>query len=149
MTRNTYTRNAYYIRLCLAAVVLSMVANEFIARGPLRVAVNVLAVALFIGGLVLVYLLETGRSAWNGPTWATILLSSEKSHRVLIMVPVLCAATIPVLILLNRRWGLSDTQIGFACGVLLGISLTMTFKLRSRGSDCAAIADPEEQSGTE
>jgi hypothetical protein len=143
------TRNAYYIRLCLAAVVLSLVANDFVAKGPLRLAINVFAVVVLVAGFVLMYLLETGRSNWNGPKWGTVQLSSAKFRHVLIVVPMLCAMAIPVLILLNRRWGLSDAYIGFACGVLLGISLTVTFKLRSRGSDCAAIDGQTQQSGIE
>lgn len=141
MTNKFYTRNAYYARLYLAAAILLLVANEMVPKGSWRLVANLFAIALLVAGLVLMYLIETGRSSWNGPKWGTVPLSSARASRRLIVVPALCAVAIPILILLNRRWGLSDAHIGFACGVLLGISLTVTVKLRSRSR--------AESSGTE
>ena len=56
------------------------------------------------------------------------------------VLSVICTFTIPILVLMNRRIGLSDGQLGFTCGILLGISIA-TFKFRKPASACCL---PEE-----
>jgi hypothetical protein len=65
-------------------------------------------------------------------------------------VPALCAASIAVLLLFNRRWQLSDGQLGMASGVLLGISFTVLVMTKNKGKSACSLleASDAKQSGT-
>jgi hypothetical protein len=143
-------RYPYPVRLILLAGILSSTAIIVFPKGLFHVMLMGLVIALLASGLVLLYLQKTGRMTWNGPNWGAKLHASPIGRRFLIVIPALCAAAIPMLFLFNRRWGLSDAQVSGACGVLLGISFVMVFKLRSKASLCCdSLQDSQtQQSGT-
>jgi len=89
----------------------------------------------FIWGMILMYLNKTGKSYWIGPNWGERFHAWPGSKRVLAVLPTVCAAMIPILVLMDREIGLSDGQIGFACGVLLGVSI-VSLKFRKSGRAC-------------
>lgn len=142
-------RYPYYLRMSLLACILPSVAME-IRRAPWHNLILSIAAGLLLWGIVLMYLRRTGRSDWNGPKWGKKLRTSPRFSRVLAIVPVLCAAWVPLLILLNRRWGLSDGQLGMACGVPLGISLAVLVIIKSKHTSCCDPLEPvaAKQSGT-
>jgi hypothetical protein len=125
----------YYARLSFLAFML-LVAGRYFPAQPLHILLQSTGIGLLIWALVLLYLRRTGKSNWNGPNWGRKLRTSPKFKRVLMVVPALCAAWIPILFLLNHRWGLSDGQIGFACGVLVGISFVALVKMKSKSENC-------------
>jgi hypothetical protein len=129
-------RYPYPIRLILMAGILSPAAIIVFPKGPLHVILECFAITLFGSGVVLLYLRKTGRVTWNGPNWGAKLQASPAGRRVLRAIPALCAAWIPILLLFNRRWGLSDAELAGACGVLLGISFAVLVKIKSRGGVC-------------
>lgn len=142
-------RYPFYFRLFLLAFILPSVALQF-PKQPWHTMIVCLAAVLFVSGMVLMYLRKTGRSNWDGPRWGEKLHASPAFERVLAIVPGICAALIPLLFLMNRRWGLSDGQLGRACGALLGISFVALICRKSKGRSCCApleMADTQ-QGGT-
>jgi hypothetical protein len=143
-------RYSYDVRLILMAGILSSLALIEYPKGPFHVFLDCLVTVLLASGLVLMYLRKTGKSNWNGPNWGKRLQSSSALKRVLVLVPALCAALVPILFLMNGSWALSDKQLGIACGVLVGISFSVLVKMKSkRESCCGPVEDvPTQQSGT-
>lgn len=143
-------RYSYGTRLILMASILSCLALTVFAHERYHWMLDSFAIVLFVSGITVLYLQKTGRIKWNGPNWGARLNSSPAGRRVLMVIPMLCAAAIPILLLLNRRWGLSDAQVSGACGALLGISFVMVAKLRSRtGLCCEPLPESQtQQSGT-
>ncbi len=139
------TRHPFYFRLILLACMLSSATLTPFAHQPWRFIFLSAAAGLFIWGLVLMYLRKTGKSYWNGPNWGTRFQAWPGSKRFLTIVPGICAALIPALFLLNRKLGLTDGQLGFACGLLLGFSI-VALKIRKSGSACCL---PEETPTTQ
>ena len=139
----------YYVRLSFLAFML-LIASRYFPAEPLHVLVQCTGCALLIWALVLMVLRKTGKSQWDGPNWATKLRSSARFRRVLAVVPALCAACIPILFLLNRRWGLSNGQLGFACGVLLGIAFVALIAMKSKNKSCCGPTEilQTQQDGT-
>jgi carbon starvation protein CstA len=139
----------YYARLSFLAFML-LVVSRYFPTPPWHGLLQCTGVGLLIWAIVLMYLRRTGRSNWNGPSWGGKLSASPKFKRVLIVVPALCAAWVPILFLLNRRWGLSDGQLGMTCGVLLGISLVSLKFRKSAASCCSELPEPlqTQQGGT-
>ncbi|MGC1784014.1 MAG: hypothetical protein WA708_15945 [Acidobacteriaceae bacterium] len=140
----------YYARLSLLAFMLLLVSRYFPAQ-PWHVVLQSTGIGVLIWAVVLLYLRKTGKSNWNGPNWGRKLRESPRLKRVLMLVPALCAAWIPILFLLNRRWGLSDGQLGFLCGVPLGISLVVLVTIKSKGRRSGCMPEetvPTQQSGT-
>lgn len=72
-------------------------------------------------------------------------LAGTGSNRVLAVFPGTCASLIPILYLLNRKLGLTHGQLGFVCGVLLGI-LIVALKFRKLGNACCL---PEKAPATQ
>ena len=125
----------YYARLSFLAFML-LVATRYFPAQPWHVLLQSTGIGVLVWALVLLCLQKTGKTNWNGPNWGRKLRESPRLKRILILVPALCAALVPALFLLNRRWGFSGGQLGFACGVLLGISL-LSLKLHiSKGTLC-------------
>jgi hypothetical protein len=143
-------RYSYDVRLILMAGILSSLALFVFPKGPFHVFLDCLVIVLFASGLVLMYLRKTGKSNWNGPNWGKRLQTSPALKRVLVVVPALCAAFVPILFLMNRSWGLSDQQLGMACGVLVGISFSVLVKIKSKSQSCCRPLEdiPTQQSGT-
>lgn len=141
-------RYSYPVRLILMAGILSSSAIIAFPKGPVHLMLLGLMLALLGSGLVLLYLQKTERTTWNGPNWGPRLKASPTGRRVLTVIPALCAATIPILLLFNNRWGLSDHQLGGACGVLLGISCATIVVLKSKRSICCEpLPEPQTQQG--
>jgi hypothetical protein len=139
------TRYPFYFRLIVLACILSWATLMVIPQQPWHFILVIASAGLFVWGFILMYLRKTGKSYWNGPNWGERFLAWPRSKRVLRVLPVVCASMIPILVLMNRRMGLSDGQLGFACGVLLGISI-VSFKFRKSGSACCL---PEETPTTQ
>jgi hypothetical protein len=138
-------RYPFYFRLILVACILSWTTLMMFPQQPWHFLLLAAGAGLFIWGFVLMYLHKTGKSYWNGPNWGARFHAWPGSKRLLAAIPGLCAALIPTLILLNRRWGLTDGQIGFTCGALLGISIA-SLKFRKSASACCL---PEETPTTQ
>ena len=139
----------FYIRLFILAAILPSLALLVFPRQPWHNLLLAADVALLAWGLVLMYLRKTGRTNWDGPAWGKSLQESPRSRRLAAVAPGICAAFIPILFLFNRRWGLNNDQLGFACGVLLGISLLCVVKLlRSKSSRTGLEAVPTQPGGT-
>lgn len=138
---------SYPIRLILMAAILSSLAIVVFPRGPMHVMLLGLMIALLGSGLILLYLQKTGRTTWNGPNWGAKLHASPTGRRILMVIPALFAAGIPVLLLFNSRWGISDVNLGLACGVLFGLSFVMIFKLKSRRLCYESPQDSQTQQG--
>jgi len=138
-------RYSYDFRLILMAGILSSLTLIVFPKGPFHLMLEFLAAGLFVSGVVMMYLRKTGRTNWNGPSWGRKLRASPRSNRILAVVPALCAAWIPILFLLNRKLGLTDNQLGFACGAVLGISI-VALKFRKFGSACCL---PEKAPSTQ
>ena len=140
---------SYPVRLILMAAILSALSIVVFPDGRVHAWMLGLVVALLGSGFVLLYLQKSGRTTWNGPNWGARLNASPAGRRFLVVIPALCAAAIPVLLLFNRRWGLSDAQVGMACGVLFGVSFVMIFKLKSRRICYEPLQESQtQQSGT-
>lgn len=139
------TRYPFYFRLILLACVLSWATLMLFPQQPWHFMLLSAAAGLWIWGFVLMYLRKTGKSYWNGPNWGQRFQAWPGSKRVLAILPAICASMIPILFLLNRKMGLTDGQLGFACGALLGISI-VSLKFRKSGSACCL---PEEVSTTQ
>jgi hypothetical protein len=139
----------YYARLSFLAFMLLVVSRYFPAQ-PWHGLLQCTGIGLLIWAIVLMYLRRTGRSNWNGPNWGGKLRASPKFKRVLVIVPALCASWVPILFLLNRRWHLSDGQLGLACGVPLGISLAVLVMIKSKDRGCCGAVEeiPTQQGGT-
>jgi hypothetical protein len=129
------TRYPFYFRLILLACILSSATLITFSQQPWRLILLSTAAGLFLWGTVLMYLRKTGKSYWNGPNWGQRFHAWPGSKPVLAVFSTVCTLTIPMLVLMNRRIGLSDGQLGFACGILFGISIVM-FKFRKSGSAC-------------
>jgi uncharacterized membrane protein YbhN (UPF0104 family) len=125
----------YDVRVMLLACILPSVALQYRSQ-PWHAIILSVAAGLLIWGIVLMYLRKTGRSNWNGPSWGETLRTSPRARRLLPVVPALCAAWIPILLLFNRRWQLSDGQLGTACGVLLGIAFALLVMIKSKRNYC-------------
>ena len=138
-------RYPFYFRLILVAGILSWATLMMIHQQPWHLILLSASIALFVWGLVLMVLRKTGKSYWNGPNWGERFLAWPGSKRVLAVLPAVCASMIPILVLMNRRMGLSDSHIGFLCGALLGISIA-SFKFRKSGGACCL---PEETPTTQ
>ncbi|HTU50118.1 MAG TPA: hypothetical protein VMF56_05965 [Acidobacteriaceae bacterium] len=128
-------RYPFYFRLILLACVLSSTTLTTFSHQPWRVILLSAATGLLIWGFVLMYLRKTGISYWNGPNWGERFRAWPGLKHVLTVFPAVCASMIPILFLLNRKMGLTGGQLGFACGVLLGISI-VSLKFRKSGSAC-------------
>jgi carbon starvation protein CstA len=139
------TRYPFYFRLILVAAILAWATLMVFPHRPWHLILLAATVGTFIWGIVLMYLHKTGKSYWNGPNWGAKLQTRPGWRRFLAILPGLCAAMIPILVLMNRRMGLTGGQLGFACGVLLGISI-VSFKYRKSGSACCL---PEETPTTQ
>jgi hypothetical protein len=139
------TRYPFYFRLILMACILSWGTLKVFPRQPWHFILLSVAAGLSIWGFVLMYLHRTGKSSWNGPNWGEGFRAWPGSKRVLRVLSVICTFTIPILVLMNRRIGLTDGQLGFTCGLLFGISI-VTFKFRKSGSACCL---PEETPTTQ
>jgi hypothetical protein len=133
-------RYPFYFRLILVACILAWATLMVFPHRPWHLVLFAATAGTFIWGMVLMYLHKTGKSYWNGPNWGERFLAWPGSKRVLAVLPAVCASMIPILVLMNRRIGLSDSQLGFACGALLGIAIA-SFKFRKSGSSCCL---PEE-----
>ena len=129
------TRYPFYFRLILLACILSSATLITFSQQPWQLILLSTAAGLFLWGTVLMYLRKTGKSYWNGPNWGERFHAWPGSKRVLAVLSTVCTLTIPILVLTNRRIGLSGGQLGFACGILFGISI-VTFKFRKPGSAC-------------
>lgn len=125
----------YYARLSALAFLLLVVSKYFPAQ-PWHALLQSAGVGLLIWALALMYLRKTGRSTWNGPSWGKTLQASPRARRFLPIVPALCAAWIPLFLLFNNRWQLSDGQLGIACGVPLGISFALLVLIKSKRNCC-------------
>jgi carbon starvation protein CstA len=134
------TRYPFYFRLILVACILAWATLIEIHHQPWHTILLSATVGTFICGVVLMYRHKTGKSYWNGPNWVEQFHAWPGSKRLLRVLSAVCASMIPILVLMNRRIGLSDSQLGFACGVLLGIAIA-SFKFRKPGSACCL---PEE-----
>jgi hypothetical protein len=143
-------RYSYDVRLILMAGILSSLALIVFPKGPFHVFLDCLVIMLLASGLVLMFLRKTGKFDWNGPNWGKRLQPSPALKRVLVLVPALCAALVPILFLMNRSWGLSDKRLGIACGVLVGISFSVLVKIKSKGESCCGPLEDvaTQQSGT-
>ena len=139
------THYPFYFRLILMACVLGWATLAIFPQQPWHFLLLTTAASLFVWGMVLLYLRKTGKSYWDGPSWGERFRACPGSKRVLALLPAVCASMIPILYLLNRRFGLTDGQLGFACGALLGISI-VALKFRKSGSTCCL---PEEISTTQ
>ena len=139
----------YYARLSFLAFALLVTSRYFPAQ-PWHSLLECVGVGLLVWAIVLMYLRKTGKTNWNGPNWGEKLRQSPRFKRMLGIVPALCAAWIPILFLLNRRWGLSDGEVGFLCGVPLGISLVALVLIKSkRATSCMPEKTvPTQQGGT-
>ncbi|MES2219717.1 MAG: hypothetical protein V4587_01980 [Acidobacteriota bacterium] len=138
-------RYPLYFRLILLACILSWATLMVFPAQPWHFLLLAAGAGLFIWGLVLLYLHRTGKSFWNGPNWGERFHAWPGSKRVLAVLPAVCASMIPILVLMNRRMGLSDGQIGFACGVLLGVSF-VSLKFRKSANACCL---PQETRSTQ
>lgn len=137
----------YYARLGLLAFMLFVVGRYFPLQ-PWHIFFQCAGAGLLMWAIVLMYLRKTGRSNWNGPTWGKKLRASPRSRRILAVLPALCAVWVPILFLLNRQWGLTDAQLGMACGVPLGISLSVLVMVKSKARSCCLPAElPQTQQG--
>ena len=139
------TRYPFYFRLILLACILAWATLMVFPHRPWHLILLAATVGTFVWGMVLMYLHKTGKSYWNGPNWVERFRAWPGSKRVLRVLSVICTFTIPILVLMNRRIGLSDGQLGFTCGILLGISIA-TFKFRKPASACCL---PEETPTTQ
>lgn len=139
----------YYVRILLLACILPSVALQF-RNQPWHTLILCIAAGLLIWGIVLMYLRKTGRSNWNGPNLGKKLRTSPRVKRLLPVVPALCAAWVPIIFMMNRRWGLTDGQLGVACGVVLGISFAVLVIVKSGGRNCCHDLEhvDAKQSGT-
>lgn len=138
-------RYSYDFRLILMAGILSSLTLIVFPKGSFHLMLEFLAAGLFVSGVVMMYLRKTGRTNWNGPSWGKKLRASPRSNRILAVFPAVCASMIPILFLLNRKLGLTDNQLGFACGAVLGISI-VALKFRKFGSACCL---PEKAPSTQ
>ena len=138
-------RYPFYFRLILMACILGCATLAVFPRQPWHFIFLATAGGLFIWGMVLMYPHKTGKSYWNGPIWVERFCAWPGSNRVLRVLSVVCTLIIPILVLMNRRIGLSDGELGFVCGVLFGISIA-TFRFRKPGSACCL---PEETPTTQ
>ena len=139
------TSYPFYFRLILLACILSSTALLEFPKQPWHFILLTAGAGLFIWGFVLIYLRKTGKSYWNGPNCGERFQSWSGSKRVLAVFPAVCASMIPILFLLNRNLRMTDGQLGFACGILLGISI-VSLKFRKSGSACCL---PEEAANTQ
>ena len=139
------TRYPFYLRLVLLACILSSATVIAFPQQPWHLILLSAAAGLFVWGMVLMVLRKTGKSYWNGPNWGERFQAWPGSKRVLAVFPAVCASMIPILFLLNRKLGLTDNQLGFACGAVLGISI-VALKFRKFGSACCL---PEKAPSTQ
>ena len=141
-------RYSYPVRLILMAGILSALSIVVFPAGSVHLMLLGLMIVLLGSGLILLYLQKSGRMTWNGPNWGARLKASPAGRRVLMVLPALCATSVPILLLQNHRWGLSDTELSTACGVLLGISISVLVLLRFKGvSCCDSLPEPHTQQG--
>lgn len=138
-------RYPFYFRLILLACILSWATLMVFPGQPWHFILLTAGAGLFIWGFVLMYLRKTGKSYWDGPNWCERFQAWPGSKRVMTVFPAVCASMIPILYLLNRRLGMTDGQLGFACGALLGISI-VSLKFRKSGSACC---QPEQTPTTQ
>ena len=136
------TRYPFHFRLILLACILSSLTLIVFPKGPFHLMLEFLAAGLLLSGTILMYLRKTGRANWNGPSWGRKLRASPRANRILAVVPGSCAALISALFLLNRMLGLTDPQLGFACGALLGISIASLKFRKSGGAWCLPEESP-------
>ncbi len=139
------TRYPFYFRLILLACILSSATLLEVPQQPWHFILLSAAAGLFIWGFVLMYLRKTGKSYWNGPSWGERFRAWPGSKRVLAVFPAVSASMIPILFLWNRKLGMTDGQLGFTCGILLGISI-VSLKFRKSGSVCC---QPEQAPTTQ
>jgi len=139
------TRYPFYFRLILLACILSGAALMVFPQQPWHFIFLSAAAGLFAWGFVLMFLRKRGKSNWNGPNWGQRFRAWPGSKRALTVFPAVCASMVPILFSLNRKLGLTGGHLGFACGVLLGISI-VALKFRKSGSACCL---PNESPGTQ
>ena len=135
----------FYFRLILLACVLSGAALMVFPQQPWHFILLTAGAGLFIWGFVLMYLRKTGKSYWNGPNWGERFREWPGSKRVLAVFPAVCASMIPILFLLNRKLGMTDGQLGFVGGALLGISIVSLKFRKSERACCLPDEAPTTQ----